>query len=151
DALNGWVLLRVGDNVTLGGLDATVAPLLTDAQRIAQNTKVLAGQWIDVHGDYDAFAVGGELDKGFGTVLHLHGTITPGTLDAACASELEPGRDCNVTRIFGNVDADTVAFDQTYLGGRTRAFGSVAPTCTAHTAAACTDAWAPAAADGEDF
>ena len=56
----GWILLRVGDNVTLGGLDASGYPLLTDAQRIDQNTKVVAGAWIDIHGDYDAFTKGGD-------------------------------------------------------------------------------------------
>ena len=149
NALNGWILLRVGDNITLGGLDPSFAPSLTDAQRIAQNTKVVAGLWIDIHGDYDAFSGGGQLDTGFGTVMHLHGTITPGPLAGGCVNEINPGRDCNVTRIFGNTDADTITFDQTYLGGRTRVDGSVAPTCTAHTASACVGVYPPA--DGQDF
>ena len=148
----GWILLRVGDNVTLGGLDASGYPLLTDAQRIDQNTKVVAGAWIDIHGDYDSRSrtAATELDPGFGTVMHLHGTITPGTLSAGCRDEINPGRDCNVTRIFGNIDTDTIDFDQTYLGGRTHVYGSRAMTCTAHSAAACTSVWAPTG-DSEDF
>src|SRR5438045_5194011 len=80
--------------------------------------------------------------------MKLHGTIRPGKLDQTCADRLEPGRECNITRIFGNVDADTVDFDQTCLGGRTRVFGSVAPTCSYPSA--CSLVYAPAA-DGEDF
>ena len=64
--------------------------------------------------------------------MHLHGTITPGTLTGGCAAEIDPGRDCNITRLFGNTDADTFNFDQTFLGGRTFAYGSNTPTpCTA--------------------
>ena len=116
--------------------DATLTPLatnaLTDAQRIAQNTKVVAGQWIDIHGDFDAFSSGAtDLDLGFGTVMHLHGTITPGKLSPSCSTEVDPGRDCSVSRIFGNTDTDTINFDQTFLGGRTRAFGSRVSTCAA--------------------
>ncbi|MFL6033492.1 MAG: hypothetical protein ACJ74I_00290, partial [Gaiellaceae bacterium] len=146
----GWILLRVGDNVTLGGLDASGYPLLADAARIDQNTKVVAGAWIDIHGDYDAFTKGAsELDSTFGTVMHLHGTITPGTLSVGCRDEINPGRDCNGTRIFGNTDTDTIYFDQTKLGGRTHVYGSRAMTCTAHDAT-CTNVWAPLG-DSEDF
>ena len=174
NAENGWILLRVGDNVTLGGLSTSNYPdahlsgspnALTDAQRIAQNTKVVAGKWIDVHGDYNIYSPspdgGGQLDTGWGTVMHLHGTITPGPLTTSspdCRDEINPGRDCNVTRIFGNVDTDTIVFDQTFLGGRTHVYGSVAMTCTGHSVAACTNpiptiggpVTAPAG-DSEDF
>src|SRR5262249_5701792 len=126
----GWILLRVGDNVTLGGLgtatypDAHLFPLapnaLTDALRISQNTKVVAGLWIDIHGDYNIYSPlpngGGELDPGYGTIMHLHGTITPGTLSLACASEIDPARDCNITRLFGDTASDTFNFDQAFLG-----------------------------------
>ena len=134
NALNGWILLRVGDNITFGGLDAAVATGLTDAQRIAQNTKVLAGKWIDIYGDYNAFTNGStDLDPGHGTVMHLHGTITPGPLTTSspdCLDAIAGGapRSCNITRIFGNTDTDTITFDQTYLGGRTRTYGSRTPT-----------------------
>ena len=64
--------------------------------------------------------------------MHLHGTITPGHADAGLPRRVNPGRDCNVTRIFGNTDTDTINFDQTFLGGRTRVYGSRAMTCTAH-------------------
>src|SRR5262249_12988822 len=51
----------------------------------------------------------------------------------------------------GNSDSDTIVFDQTYLGGKTRVFGSVAPTCTSHVDGACVNVWAPADGDSEDF
>jgi hypothetical protein len=61
--------------------------------------------------------------------MTLHGTITPGTLTAACASAINPAvRTCWMTRIFGNGDADTFDFEQTYLGGKTRLYGSSTPT-----------------------
>ncbi|MFN2609691.1 MAG: hypothetical protein ABR507_02275, partial [Actinomycetota bacterium] len=125
NALNGWILLRAGDNVNLG---ATLPFAATDAARIANNTKVLAGKWIDIFGDFN------NLDPGFGSVMHLNGTITPGVLSPACIAEINPGRDCNITRVFGNVDTDTINFDQTYLGGRTRVYGSNTPTPTGATA-----------------
>ncbi|HEX4526566.1 MAG TPA: hypothetical protein VH108_07475, partial [Gaiellaceae bacterium] len=133
---------------------------LTDLQRgQSLNTKVVAGAWIDIHGDYNIYSPspngGGEGDTGIGTVMRLHGTITPGPLSAGCSTELEPGRDCHVTRIFGNTDSDTISFDQTFLGGKTRAFGSVAPTCVLHGPTDCVNVWAPTppspAWDGEDF
>src|SRR5439155_25627323 len=74
----------------------------------------------------------------FGTVLHFHRSITPGATSATpgtygvlspgCQTEKNPGRDCDVTRIFGNNDSDTFNFDQTFLGGRTRVYGSNKPT-----------------------
>ena len=77
NAENGWILLRVGDNVILGGLSTTNYPdanlssasnALTDAERIAQNTKVVAGAWIDIHGDYSIYTPlpdgGGQGDTG---------------------------------------------------------------------------------------
>ncbi|HEV8460189.1 MAG TPA: Calx-beta domain-containing protein [Gaiellaceae bacterium] len=162
NAPSGWVDLRAGDNITLGNaaaptssggvhsctgtcLDAWMDPLSTgDA---AGNTQVLAGKWIDVYGDFHGSSP--DPDTGFGSVMHLHGTITPGPLAGACVNEINPGRDCNVTRIFGNTDTDTITFDQTFLGGRTRVFGSNAPTCTAHTAAACAGVYP--GPDSEDF
>src|SRR5262249_45452033 len=74
----------------------------------------------------------------------------PGTLGQDCASEINPGLDCNVTRIFGNADDDTFYFDQTYLGGRTFVFGSNKPSCADHTAALCNGKYAPSG-DGDDF
>ena len=129
---------------------------LTDAQRIGQNTKVVAGAWIDIHGDYDINSQPlpslSPDSPGLGTAMHLHGTITPGPLSQDCSTTYEPDRTCNVTRIFGNVDSDTIVFDQTYLGGKTRVFGSVAPTCAPTTTYTdCVNQWAPASKDGEDF
>jgi hypothetical protein len=124
-ALVGFVLLRVGDNITTG--DA--APIATDTTDAAGNVQILAGKWIDVYGDF------GDLDADRGTIMNLHGTITPGALNAAprspavstfnCVTDANaPQRSCNVTRIFGNGDADTFNLEKTYLGGKTRLYGS---------------------------
>ena len=62
-----------GENVDHGASvqDVTVTARspgrLTDADRISQNTKVVAGKWIDIHGDYDAFTSGvTSVDPGYG-------------------------------------------------------------------------------------
>src|SRR6185503_15631710 len=112
----GFILLRVGDNITLGN----TAPIASSISDPAGNTQVLAGQWIDIFGDFGWPS--NELDTEYGTVMTLHGTITPGTLTSVCANNINPApRTCNITRIFGNRDADTFNFEQTYLGGKTRA------------------------------
>jgi hypothetical protein len=79
-APNGWILLRVGDNVT------------TDP-----NSFIRAGKWIDICGDYrrttGATNICGDFfapepgpsdtgDPGVGTIMHLAGEITPGTLQS---------------------------------------------------------------------
>src|SRR5260370_11935731 len=137
---NGSIELRVGDNVH------------TDP-----NAQIVGGNNIDLYGDYarvNEASSGGFVtdssDPGYGSIMHLAGVITPGTLSGSCASEINPGLDCNITRIFGNEDGDTFTFDQTYLGGRTFVYGSNTPTCTAHTAVACAGMYAPLG-DGEDF
>jgi len=101
NAQNGSILLRVGDNVN------------TDA-----NARIVAARIVDIYGDFarttgPVFDVG---DPGYGTIMHLAGEITAGP------------NSLYLTRIFGNADADTINFDQTYLGGLTRAFGSNTPT-----------------------
>ncbi len=123
NAPSAWILLRAGDNVTLG---SSAAPIATGTNDGSGNTQILGGRWVDVFGDYNRGLAGA--DANYGTVMQLHGTITPGTLSGACASEIDPGRDCNVTRLFGNSYSDTFTFDQTYLGGRTFAYGSNTPT-----------------------
>ena len=108
----GWILLRVGDNVTTG---ASLVPN-------PSNTLITAGSWIEIFGDYHGTAP--DPDPGVGTVMHFHGTITPGTL-GGCATTTEPAaRTCNQTWIFGNTDNDQFNFDQTYLGGKTTTYGS---------------------------
>src|SRR5260370_30410494 len=82
--------------------------------------------------------------------MHLAGVITPGTLSGSCASEINPGLDCNITRIFGNEDGDTFNFDQTHLGGRTFVYGSTTPPLPPHRALACAALYAPRG-DGEEF
>ena len=66
---------------------------------------------IDICGDSHPGVAG---IPGVGTTIVLRGSITPGT--------------GGLTRVFGNEYADTIIFDQTYLGGNTRAYGSATPT-----------------------
>lgn len=101
NAQSGSILLRVGDNVN------------TNA-----NARIVAARNVDIYGDFarttgPVFDIG---DPGYGTIMHLAGEITSGP------------NSTYLTRIFGNADADTINFDQTYLGGLTRAFGSNTPT-----------------------
>jgi hypothetical protein len=49
-----------------------------------------------------------------GTTIVLRGVISPGA--------------GGLTRVFGNTNADAIIFDQTWLGGETRAYGSATPT-----------------------
>ena len=135
NALNGWILLRVGDNITFG---ASLAGRCHRRRPHPQNTKVFAGKWIDIYGDSDSFTFpsqgDAELRQRHALPRHDHA----GNADDGCRDEINPGRDCNVTRIFGNTDTDTINFDQTFLGGRTHVYGSNAMTCTAHSVAGCT-------------
>src|SRR5439155_23281709 len=105
------------------------APTATSQATAQTITQVLAGKWIDIFGDFGGFP--DELDAGYGTVMSLRGEITPGTLTVPCPDAINTvstARSCNYTRIFGNRDADTFDFEQTYLGGRTRVYGSNTPT-----------------------
>ena len=93
-ALNGWILLLVGD-------DMTDAP----------NTTIRAGEFITIYLDNV------NLDADQGTVSTFYGEITPGPLAT-------PGGLVWITQIFGHVDDDSILFDKTYLGGKTRVYGS---------------------------
>ncbi|HEX5279640.1 MAG TPA: hypothetical protein VFW28_06150 [Micropepsaceae bacterium] len=86
----GSILLRVGDDIT------------TNA-----NAQILAGQNIDIYGDFARTSgpVSDTGDAGDGTVMHLSGVIAHG-----------PTANGYLTRIFGNSDSDQVYFDQTFLG-----------------------------------
>lgn len=95
----GSVLLRIGDNFTTH-----------------DNNSVSAGHDISVYGDY------GNADPGFGTVMDIRGSFTPG------------GGATERTAFFGNADGDTFTFNQTYLGGQTFAYGSNTPTPAGTTA-----------------
>ncbi|MGH3369916.1 MAG: hypothetical protein ACRDPR_07925, partial [Nocardioidaceae bacterium] len=127
----GWVLLRVGDNVTL---DSTVGftPAAPDAADPPLTTQITAGTWIDVYGDH------GDLDPGWGSRIYLHSTLTSGTLTNTCEQSANPStRTCNLIRFFGGADADTIYFDSTQLNGKTRAYGSAVPTPYGGTAPVC--------------
>ena len=139
----GTVMLRVGDNIN------------TDP-----NAQILAGHNVNIFGDFRRngidVATPNDSPK-FGTVMHLSGVIGHGATAAGY-----------LTRIFGNDDVDQIYFDQTFLGvtanslllggtsqtvpqggaitsysgGKTRAYGSNAPSGGG--------AFAPLG-DGEDF
>ncbi len=96
----GSILLRVGDNITTDG-----------------NSEILAGHNIDVYGDFQrvnelssGVPVTDTPDPGWGTTIILRGEVAPGSVAGGY-----------LTRVFGNSDADTITFDRTHLGGRTRA------------------------------
>ncbi|WP_417374531.1 beta strand repeat-containing protein, partial [Glutamicibacter protophormiae] len=63
---------------------------------------------IDIHGDWHPGVADATANEG--TMIVLRGEITPGV--------------GGLTRVFGNADDDQIVFDQTLLGGQTRAFGS---------------------------
>ena len=62
---------------------------------------------IAIYGDWEPLL---SVTPGIGTTIVLRGTVTPGVN--------------GLTRVFGNINADTIIFDQTYLCGNTRAYGS---------------------------
>ena len=169
NAPNGWVNLRAGDNITLGNsaapiasggvhsctgtcLDAWMDPLSTGDS--AGNTQVLAGKWIDIYGDFHAVTAaarsGHRLRHGHAPARHDHARPAHRHAEPGCEPRSTRAATATCTRIFGNTDADTITFDQTFLGGRTRVYGSNAPTCTSHNAASCAGVYAPAG-DSEDF
>ena len=102
------------DNVVLLVGDNVTA---TAASEIVGGVGNAAGS-VKIYGDHL------NLDPTYGTTMLFQGEITPGS--------------ASKTEIFGNVDVDTFNFDQTFLGGATRAYGS---------AQALT---APGGHDGED-
>ena len=79
---------------------------------------------IDIYGDASGVGTDPSPANGDGTVIVLRGTITPGSV-------------AGLTRVFGNAEADTIIFDQTLLGGQTRAYGDNTPTVAGVLAAAC--------------
>ena len=80
---------------------------------------------IEIHGDWHPGVTDATANEG--TVIVLRGEITPGA--------------GGLTRVHGNADDDQITFDQTLLGGNTRAYGSAV--------AAAPGAFAPAG-DGSD-
>ena len=119
NALGGWILLRVGDNVTLG---ASLPLATSDADRLAKNTRVVAGKWIDVYGDCHGTASGP--DVGLGSVMHLHGTVTPGPLTSAAPPS---------TRGVTAMSPGSSATSTPTRSPSTRPFSAAGPGCTAPT------------------
>ena len=69
-------------------LHPLAANALTDAQRISQNTKVVAGAWIDIHGDYDIYSA--PIPNGGGQRRHrLRHDHAPARHDHAGPAELD--------------------------------------------------------------
>ena len=79
---------------------------------------------IDIYGDASGVGSDPSPANGDGTVIVLRGTVTPGSV-------------AGLTRVFGNAEADMIIFDQTLLGGQTRAYGDSTPTVAGVLAAAC--------------
>ena len=85
---------RAGDNITLGNAAAPIcdrrrahaAPARASTRGwirsrrsdAAGNTQVVAGKWIDITVTSTPSPAARPDSTGFGTVMHLHGTITPG-------------------------------------------------------------------------
>ncbi len=135
-ASNGLIEAQYGD-VTLRSADDIVTDPSSQILAVTSPTDAHPGNGgdpntpadatgnIDIHGDYHPGLT--DTSTGDGTVIVLRGTITPGV--------------GGLTRVFGNENADSITFDQTYLGGDTRAYGSAATTGQ--------NAFAPGG-DGED-
>src|SRR4029453_19189985 len=60
----------------------------------------------------------GTAPGGWGTTMVFAGRVG-GTFDLGGASDAT-----DLTQIFGHVDVDTFSFDQTFLGAKTRVYGS---------------------------
>ena len=88
DALTGSNLGRRGrtalSRISRNPASVNGAPIATDTTDGAGNVQILAGKWIDIYGDF------GDADAGVGTIMNLHGTITPGPLNAAPRSPAAP-------------------------------------------------------------
>ena len=67
---------------------------------------------IDIHGDWHPGVTDATANEG--SVIMLRGEVTPGT--------------GGLTRVYGNAGDDQIFFDQTLLGGNTRAYGSAVAT-----------------------
>src|SRR6185369_15778713 len=114
EAQNGNVTLRSADDIVT---DPSSLIFATTSQtgntssdpNVSPNT---TGN-IDIYGDNHPGLDDNPL-LGDGIVIVLRGTITP--------------RTGSLTRVFGNGNADSIVFDQTPLGGNTRAYGSAATT-----------------------
>jgi hypothetical protein len=112
--LDGGYLVAENDPVAVDEAEgavisagASVELLVGDNIVTLDNSNILAGTTIAIFGDY------GNADAGWGTNMDLRGTITPGS-----------PADNYFTAIFGNTDSDQIRFNQTLLGGMTRAYGS---------------------------
>ncbi|UZJ27066.1 hypothetical protein RHODO2019_19090 (plasmid) [Rhodococcus antarcticus] len=129
EAMTGNVTLYSADDVVTdpsAQILATTAPADPGTGVVNPNQPTTTTGTIDIYGDHHA---GGDVAGGYpdGTVIVLRGTVTPGA--------------GGLTRVFGNAGNDLIVFDQTVLGGNTRAFGSAVPSAA--------NSYAPAG-DGED-
>ncbi|MBD2412394.1 hypothetical protein FACHB389_10860 [Nostoc calcicola FACHB-389] len=106
----------VGTSITKGRIAAAKGVNLRVGDNVTttDNSEIVAGENITIQGDYT------NADAGFGTVMDLRGTIQSGA-DVT-----------DKTQIFGNADADTFVFNQTFLKGQTNVFGSASVTTGAN-------------------
>ncbi|WP_392533892.1 DUF4347 domain-containing protein [Nostoc sp. C117] len=100
---NGRIAAAKGVNLRVG-----------DNVSTTDNSEIVAGDNITIQGDYL------NADAGFGTVMDLRGTIQSGA-DVT-----------DKTQIFGNADADSFVFNQTFLKGQTNVFGGATVTAGAN-------------------
>ncbi len=115
EADHGNVLLLSADDVVTDP-SAQILATTDTSQPLATTTdpnqpKTTTGN-IDIHGDWHPGV--SDSNPNEGTVMVLRGEITPGTN--------------GLTRIYGNAEDDQITFDQTLLGGNTRAYGSAKAT-----------------------
>ncbi|MFL5864389.1 MAG: hypothetical protein ACJ780_27065, partial [Solirubrobacteraceae bacterium] len=115
EAASGNVKLVSADDIVTDSTSqilATTAGTANTTPGADPNLPINTSGNIDIYGNSHT----GFLDPytGDGTVMVLRGEITPGL--------------GGLTRVFGNGSADSITFDQTLLGGNTRAYGNALPT-----------------------
>ncbi|MBD2516808.1 DUF4347 domain-containing protein [Nostoc sp. FACHB-973] len=106
----------VGTSIPKGRIAAAKSVNLRVGDNVTttDNSEIVAGDNITIQGDYL------NADIGFGSVMDLRGTIQSGA-DVT-----------DKTQIFGNTDADTFVFNQTFLKGQTNVFGGASTTTGAN-------------------
>ncbi|MDA8440737.1 MAG: hypothetical protein M0Z51_18020, partial [Propionibacterium sp.] len=115
EADHGNVLLLSADDVVTdpsAQILATTDPAGVTVATTDPNQPTTTSGNIDIHGDWHPGVSDSNPQEG--TVMVLRGEITPGTN--------------GLTRIYGNAEDDQITFDQTLLGGNTRAYGSATAT-----------------------
>ncbi|MEO6651293.1 MAG: hypothetical protein ABIP17_01380, partial [Ilumatobacteraceae bacterium] len=130
-ALNGSVLLRIGD-------DMTSTP----------NSEVRAGTTIDIYGDWNDDAADG--DAGYGTTIVLRGDIVSGGLTSVFGNaDTDTFQFGDTTGVAGGTAVDDPGYIN--LGGKTRVYGTAIATPIGGTAPVCTTLTATPFCDEDTF